>query len=74
MEIAELKSVADAYWRAQKRADERRAVLHEAIRAAAASGAKQFQIVEATGYKRDNVRKIVNPELRKPKSERAPSE
>lgn len=69
--IDELQRVAGAYHRAQKRADERRAVLHETIRAAAAAGVKQVDIVAATGYTRDNIRKTINPELRKPKAKRA---
>lgn len=68
--IDELQRIADAYHRAQKRADERRAVLHETIRAAAAAGVRQVDIVSATGYTRDNIRKTINPELRKPKAKR----
>jgi len=65
--IDELQRVAGAYHRAQKRADERRAVLHEAIRTEAAKGTRQVDIVNATGFTRDYIRKIVNPEAAKPK-------
>lgn len=70
MSSTELKRVADAYHRAQKRADERRAVLFDAIRAEAAKGTRQVDIVAATGFTRDYIRKIVNPEAAKPKRKR----
>lgn len=73
MDSTELKSRADAYHRAKKRADTLRAELFEAIRTANAEEMKQFEIVAATGFSRDHIRKIVNPELLKPKSKRQAS-
>lgn len=77
MDSTELKRIADAYRRAQKRADERRAVLFDAIREIASytddRKVKQVEIVEATGFTRDYIRKIVNPEAAKPKAKRKTS-
>lgn len=73
MDSTELKDVADAYHRAKRRYEERRDALREAVRAADADGMRQFEIVAATGLTRDYIRKIVNPELAKPKSKRSAS-
>lgn len=73
MESTELKRLADAYHRAKKRADTLRTELFDAIRTADAEDMKQFEIVGLTGFSRDHIRKIVNPDLVKPKSKRQDS-
>lgn len=63
VDTAELKRLADAYRRAQKTADERRAVLFSAIREAAEQTGdaeiKQVEIVNSTGFTREHIRRIV---------------
>jgi hypothetical protein len=63
VDTQELKRLADAYHRAQKTADERRAVLFGAIREAAEQTGdaeiKQVEIVNATGFTREHIRRIV---------------
>jgi hypothetical protein len=75
MNRTELKAIATAYHRAQKTADERRAALFTAIRQAAGQDdpIRQVDIVEDTGFTRDYVYRIVNPEAaaRKRKTKRS---
>lgn len=63
VDTVELKRLADAYHRAQKTADERRAVLFGAIREAAEQTGdaeiKQVEIVNSTGFTREHIRRIV---------------
>jgi hypothetical protein len=74
MSNPELKRLADAYRRAQGRADSLRAELFEAIRVESAKdGVKQVDIVNDTGFTREHIRRIVNPEATKPKSKRGAS-
>lgn len=60
MSNPELKRLATAYHRAQKKADDLRAELFDAIRAEAAKdGVKQVDIVDDTGFTREHIRRIV---------------
>jgi CRP-like cAMP-binding protein len=56
---ADLERATRAYHRAQQAVDKRREELAEAIAAADATGMKQVDIVQITGYTREHVRRIV---------------
>lgn len=55
----ELRKIAERHQRLLDEAEACRLLLADSIREAAAAGVRQVDIVEATGYKREQIRRIV---------------
>lgn len=64
---SDLRAATAAYRRATKRADDARLKLAEAIIEANRNGMRQVEIVEITGYTRERVRQILDPDWKPPR-------
>lgn len=58
-QVGDLRELAWYYAAHKEKAEAARAELAKAIQAAAAAGVRQIDIVKATGYNREQVRRIV---------------
>ena len=68
-ELEAVAAAAKVLRRSEAATKRARAQLHDAILKANAAGCKQVYIVEASTYKREQVRRIVDAAKRKPKSD-----
>lgn len=68
---SDLRAATAAYRRAEKRTEQLRLKLADAIIEADKSGTRQVEIVAITGYTRERVRQILDPEWKPPRKRSA---